>query len=115
MTPITIVHVTVAVPACILVAGDGVGGRAVADAAEQRARALAHVLQDDVALEIGIVAAVLCGPFNRKLGADVVLQRAHVDAAAAVVLGVEQTIRVVAIAVGLVQPRIGNIRAKMKR
>ena len=115
MAPKTVVYVTVAVPALILVLRDGGGSGAVTHAAEHRTRTFAHVLQNYVALEVGVVAAVLSSPFDWKLGADIVLESTHVDAATAVVLGIEQSIRVVSIAVGLVEPAIGYFRSRKKK
>ena len=114
VTSKTVVYVTVAVSALILILGDGVRSCAVANATQHRTRTFAHILHDDIALEVGIIAAVLRSPFNWKLGADVVLERANVDATAAVVLGIEQTICVVSIAVGLVQPVISYFEEEMK-
>ena len=104
MTTKAIVHITVSIPTLILVPGDGICGGAVAHTTEHRTRALAHVLQDDIALEVGVAAAVLGSPLYRKLRSHVVLVCSHIDASTAVVLRIEQSVGVVAIAVGFVQP-----------
>jgi hypothetical protein len=47
-----------------LVLRDCIGSCAVTNTAEQRTRTLTHVLQNDVTLGVGVVAAMLRSPFH---------------------------------------------------
>ncbi len=110
-----VIYVAVAIPALILVLRDCIGGCTIAHAPKHRTWTLAHVLQNDVALEVGVVAAVLSSPLYRELRANVVLVSSNIDATTAVILGIKQTIRVVAISVGLIQPDMGCVTAEMRK
>ena len=51
---------------------------------------VAHVLEDDVAVVVGVAARVLVGPLDGEDGAGVIVEATHVVTTAVVVLGIEQ-------------------------
>ena len=97
---------------------DGVGGRTISDDLFARKRSTsiisgstAHVLQNNITVQLRVTTAVLGSPLNGKLRAFIKGQRrADTVTSSSIVLGIEKSVGVVSVSVVFVESVIGTSR-----